>query len=51
MMGPLAGGLILGVAEALGTNWFGSTYENLISFAILLLVLIFMPNGILGARK
>ena len=50
MLGPLIGGLILGVVEALGTNWFGSTYENLISFAILLLVLIFMPRGMLGGR-
>jgi branched-chain amino acid transport system permease protein len=50
MLGPLIGGLILGVVEALGTNWFGSTYENLISFSIFLLVLIFMPKGILGGR-
>ncbi|MEJ2698846.1 MAG: branched-chain amino acid ABC transporter permease [Desulfuromonadales bacterium] len=51
MLGPLIGGLILGVVEALGTNWFGSTYENLISFSIFLVVLIFMPRGILGGRE
>jgi branched-chain amino acid transport system permease protein len=51
MLGPLIGGLILGVVEALGTNWFGSTFENLISFAIFLAVLIFLPRGILGRRK
>ncbi|MGA7143849.1 MAG: branched-chain amino acid ABC transporter permease [Desulfobacterales bacterium] len=51
MLGPLVGGLILGIAEALGTNWFGSTYENLISFVIFLVVLIFMPRGILGSRR
>jgi len=50
MLGPLIGGLLLGVVEALGTNWFGSTYENLISFSMFLLVLIFMPRGILGGR-
>ncbi len=50
MLGPLIGGLILGVVEAVGTNWLGSTYENLISFSIFLLVLIFMPKGILGGR-
>ena len=48
MMGPLIGGLTLGVTEALGSNWFGSTYENLISFTILVLVLIIRPKGILG---
>lgn len=51
MLGPLIGGLILGVVEALGTNWFGSTFENLISFVIFLIVLIFMPRGILGGTK
>ena len=50
MLGPLIGGLTLGVVEAIGTNWFGSTYENLISFTILVLVLIFMPRGILGGK-
>jgi branched-chain amino acid transport system permease protein len=48
MLGPIIGGLALGVAEALGTTWFGSTYENLISFTILVLVLILRPKGILG---
>ncbi len=48
MMGPILGGLTLGIAEALGTNWFGATYENLISFTILVLVLILRPKGILG---
>ncbi len=51
MFGPIVGGLTLGVAEALGTNWFGATYENLISFTILVLVLIFLPKGILGKSE
>ncbi len=48
MLGPLIGGLTLGVTEALGSNWFGATYENLISFTILVLVLVIRPKGILG---
>ena len=48
MLGPIIGGLALGVTEAFGTNWFGSTYANLISFTILVLVLIIRPKGILG---
>lgn len=51
MLGPLIGGLTLGVTEALGSNWFGSTYENLISFTILVLVLIIRPQGILGGTE
>lgn len=50
MLGPIAGGLVLGVVEAVGTSVFGATYENLISFAIFLLVIIFMPRGIFGAK-
>ena len=48
MLGPLIGGLILGVTEALGTSWLGATYENLIGFTILVLVLIIRPKGIMG---
>ena len=48
MLGPIIGGLALGLAEALGSTWFGSTYENLIGFSILVLVLILRPKGILG---
>ena len=48
MLGPIIGGLALGVTEALGSAWFGSTYENLIGFSILVLVLILRPKGILG---
>jgi branched-chain amino acid transport system permease protein len=48
MVGPLIGGLILGVTEALGTNWLGATYENLIGFTILVLVLVIRPKGIMA---
>ena len=48
MVGPLIGGLVLGVTEALGTNWLGATYENLIGFTILVLVLVIRPKGIMA---
>ena len=48
MVGPIIGGLALGITEAFGTDWFGSTYGNLIGFTILVLVLIIRPKGILG---
>jgi len=51
MFGPIIGGLTLGVVEALGSNWFGTTYENFISFTIMVLVLIFLPKGILGKSE
>jgi branched-chain amino acid transport system permease protein len=48
MLGPIIGGLALGLTEAFGSNWFGSTYSDLIGFTILVLVLIVRPKGILG---
>jgi branched-chain amino acid transport system permease protein len=48
MLGPIIGGLALGITEAFGTDWLGSTYGNLIGFTILVLVLIIRPKGILG---
>ena len=50
MLGPIAGGLVLGIVEAMGASFLGATYENLISFVIFLIVIIFMPKGIFGAK-
>ncbi|MEN8222057.1 MAG: branched-chain amino acid ABC transporter permease [Acidobacteriota bacterium] len=48
MLGPVIGGLTLGIVESFGTNWFGTTFESLISFSILVIILIVRPKGILG---
>ena len=47
-LGVIAGGLILGVAEALTALYIGPTYVELASFGILVLVLIVRPTGLLG---
>ncbi len=44
--GAIAGGYLLGLIESLGVTFFGGNYRNLFSFAILVLVLLFKPNGI-----
>ncbi|MEW6264363.1 MAG: branched-chain amino acid ABC transporter permease [Thermodesulfobacteriota bacterium] len=46
--GAIAGGLALGVLEALGAGLVSSTYKDVIAFVILLLVLFARPSGILG---
>jgi branched-chain amino acid transport system permease protein len=48
--GAMLGGFVLGIAESLGVMQFGSDYKHICSFAILMLVLIFRPRGILGER-
>jgi branched-chain amino acid transport system permease protein len=50
MMGPLAGGVVLGLAESFSATYLGPTYPNAISFGLLVLILIFRPTGILGRQ-
>jgi branched-chain amino acid transport system permease protein len=47
----LAGGMILGLAEVIGGAILGVSYSYLISFAILILILIVRPSGLLGRRS
>jgi branched-chain amino acid transport system permease protein len=46
--GPVAGGLALGVIEAMGAGYVASSYKDAIAFVIILLVLVFLPNGLIG---
>ncbi len=48
VQGALLGGLVLGVVESFGAGIFGSSYQQAIGFAILLLVLVLRPQGLLG---
>jgi branched-chain amino acid transport system permease protein len=74
--GAMAGGLLLGVVEALGAGYigdltdlcryglgpeascadgghfvlFGSNYQDVFAFVVLILVLVFRPSGLLGER-
>ena len=48
MYGALAGGLLLGLVEAWGGQLLSGTWVNAIAFAVLVLVLIFRPSGLVG---
>ena len=57
--GAMLGGIVLGLVEALGAgyigdftnNWFGSNYQDVFAFIVLILVLVFRPLGLMGERS
>ncbi len=49
--GAMLGGIVLGLCESYTTGYFSGNYEDMIAFAILILILIFRPDGILGKAK
>lgn len=49
--GAMIGGLILGVVQVFVAAYMASTYRDFIAFAMLLLLLVFRPTGILGRPK
>jgi branched-chain amino acid transport system permease protein len=46
--GAVIGGLLLGVVEALTAGYLSTEYKDVMAFALLIFVLLFMPTGILG---
>ncbi|OZI22727.1 branched-chain amino acid ABC transporter permease [Bordetella genomosp. 7] len=58
LAGAMAGGLLLGIIEALGAGYIGdltggflgSHYQDVFAFVVLVMVLIFRPSGLLGER-
>lgn len=46
--GTIAGGVILGLLEALAAGYVSSAYKDLVAFAILIIMLACRPTGILG---
>jgi branched-chain amino acid transport system permease protein len=49
--GALVGGLLLGVAEVFAIQYIGSSWRDLIAFALLFLILLVRPQGLFGKRK
>ena len=48
MPGAMLGGIIIGLIEAFWSAYFSIEYKDVAVFGILVLVLIFLPTGILG---
>ncbi len=50
MPGALVGGVLIGVTEAMAGLFFTPSAKSMFSFGLLVLVLLFRPQGILGKR-
>jgi branched-chain amino acid transport system permease protein len=46
--GAMLGGILLGLLEAIGTQFLGSEWKDVFAFGILILMLILRPNGLMG---
>ena len=48
MPGAMLGGLLIGLIETLWAAYFSTEYKDVAAFSILIVVLIFLPTGLLG---
>jgi branched-chain amino acid transport system permease protein len=51
LYGAALGGLIIGLTETFVTGYISPTFRDAIAFAILILILLFKPSGILGHHE
>jgi branched-chain amino acid transport system permease protein len=49
--GAVVGGLVLGVVENVAAGVTNPTYKSVISFIILIAILLFRPQGIIGGGE
>jgi len=49
--GAVLGGLLIGMVESLSGQFVGNAWSDALIFAILILVLVFKPNGLLGMQR
>jgi branched-chain amino acid transport system permease protein len=50
LIGALIGGLIIGVAESLSTVFLPSSMKQVVSFTIMIVILLFKPQGLFGGK-
>lgn len=48
--GAILGGLVLGVSETMAAGLISSAYKDVIAFLVMIIVLLFKPEGLLGKR-
>ncbi|MFH1033380.1 MAG: branched-chain amino acid ABC transporter permease [Pseudomonadota bacterium] len=51
LLGALVGGLILGVTESLATLVLPATLKQVVSFGLLVIIMLYKPQGLFGGRR
>jgi branched-chain amino acid transport system permease protein len=49
--GAIVGSLLLGLVESYGIALFGTSYRNLFAFVLLVIVLVWRPNGLFASKR
>ena len=47
----MLGGLVIGFVESLSGQFIGNSWSDVVIFSILIFVLVFRPNGLLGMQR
>jgi branched-chain amino acid transport system permease protein len=50
LRGAMLGGIVLGLVESISLKFISAQYQDVVAYAVLLLVLLIRPTGILGER-
>jgi branched-chain amino acid transport system permease protein len=48
--GAIVGGLLLGIVESMTAGYVSSAYKDAVPFVMILVILFFLPRGLLGAK-
>jgi branched-chain amino acid transport system permease protein len=51
LYGVVAGGLLLGIAEALGAGYVSSAYNDALAFVLIIVVLLTRPSGLFARLR
>ena len=50
-LGALVGGIILGVIEGIAPAFMKASWTPVLEFGLFIVILLFLPNGLFGAKK